>query len=176
MTMASEGASDTIRSEFVTGLRNAHALEKQARQLIERQLERLESYPEVAQALRSHLQETNQQEERIDQLLARFDESRSVIKDAAMQFTANLGAMMHATADDEILKNTFANLAFENFEIASYKSLIAMAKAGGFTQEAQVLEQSLREEQQMASWIDQNVATVTTKYLQLKASGSRADR
>ena len=39
---------------------------------------------------------------------------------------ANLQAMAHSTADDEILKNTFANNAFENFQIAAYKSLIAL--------------------------------------------------
>jgi len=171
-----EGGADTIRSEFVTGLRNAHALEKQARQLIERQLERVESYPDVAQKLRQHLDETNAQEERIDQLLARFDESRSVLKDMATQFMANMGAMAHATADDEILKNTFANLAFENFEIASYRSLISMAQAGGFSQEAQVLQQSLNEEIAMAKWIDENVDAVTQRYLSLKASGAKADR
>ncbi|WP_342587850.1 ferritin-like domain-containing protein [Alsobacter soli] len=175
MTM-SDGGSDTIRSEFITGLRNAHALEKQARQLIERQLERVKSYPDVAQKLRQHLDETNAQEERLDQLLARFDESRSVLKDMATQFMANMGAMTHAMADDEILKNTFANLAFENFEIASYRSLISIAKAGGFSQEAQVLQQSLNEELAMAKWIDEHVDDVTQQYLSLKASGQKADR
>ena len=38
---------------FITGLQNAHALEKQAIQLMERQLERIENYPEVEQLLRS---------------------------------------------------------------------------------------------------------------------------
>ena len=31
--------------------------------------------------------------------------------------------MGHTLAGDEILKNSFANFAFENFEIAAYKSL-----------------------------------------------------
>lgn len=175
MTMSGAN-SDTIRSEFVDGLRNVHAVEKQARQMIERQLERVESYPDVAQRLRQHLDETNAQEERIDQLLARFDEGRSVLKDMATQFMGNMAALTHAAADDEILKNTFANLAFENFEIASYRSLISMAQAGGFSQEAQVLQQSLNEELAMAKWIDENVDSVTQRYLSLRSSGVQADR
>jgi len=34
-------------------------------------------------------------------------------------------------AQDEILKNSFANFAFENYEIAAYKSLYAGLCAGG---------------------------------------------
>lgn len=39
---------------FVTGLQNAHAVEQQALALIDRQLDRLVRYPEVADRLRLH--------------------------------------------------------------------------------------------------------------------------
>jgi ferritin-like metal-binding protein YciE len=168
--------SDDVRDYFVTGLRNAHAVEKQAISLIERQLDRVENYPDVASMLQRHLQETQQQHQRLDQILDQLGESRSMLKDMAMEFGANMQALAHGTADDEILKNTFANLAFENFEIASYKSLICMAEAGGFQQFVSPLQQSLREEQAMASWIDQNVETVTRAFLQRAVSGRKADR
>jgi ferritin-like metal-binding protein YciE len=142
--------SEEVREIFVTGLRNAHGLETQAEQMINRQLERLENYPQVAQQLRNHLAETQQQQQRLDTLLAQFDSSPSSIKEAAMGFMANLQTLSHAVADDEILKNTFANLAFENFEIASYKSLIAMAETFGQTQAIGLLHQSLQEEERMA--------------------------
>ncbi len=176
MSMAMERGSDIIRSELTTGLVNLHAVEKQARQLIERQIARVVNYPAVAQRLRQHLDETNRQEERLDKLLAQFDESRSVLKDMAMQMSANMGAIMHAAADDEILKNTFANLAFENFEIASYKSAICMAEAGSFNDVSRVLQQSLHEEEDMAGWISANVDQVTRQYLDLKSQSEKADR
>lgn len=176
MSMAMERGSDVIRTEFTTALVNLHALEKQARQLMERQIERVDNYPDVAMRLRQHLDETNRQEERLDGLLEQFNESRSMLKDLAMQVTANMGAISHAMADDEILKNTFANQAFENFEIASYKSAICMAEAGGFSDAVRVLEQSLREEERMAEWVASNVETVTRQYLSLKSGGQKADR
>lgn len=176
MSMAMERGSDVIRTEFTTALVNLHALEKQARQLLERQIERVDNYPDVAMRLRQHLDETNRQEERLDGLLEQFNESRSMLKDLAMQVTANMGAISHAMADDEILKNTFANQAFENFEIASYKSAICMAEAGGFSDAVRALEQSLREEERMAEWVASNVETVTRQYLSLKSGGHKADR
>jgi len=168
--------SDDIREYFVTGTRNAHAVEKQAMSLIERQLDRIENYPDVAAMLRRHLEETKEQHERLDRILDQLGESRSVLKDMVLEFGANMQALAHGTADDEILKNTFANLAFENFEIASYKSLICMAQLGGFNQFVSPLQQSLQEEQRMASWIDQNVETVTRAFLQNVVSGRKADR
>ena len=41
-----------IRSIYVTALKNTHAVEMQALQIMERQVERLERYPEMEQALR----------------------------------------------------------------------------------------------------------------------------
>ncbi len=49
---------ESYRDTFITGVVNARALEVQATQLINRQLERIETYPEVADRLRLHLQET----------------------------------------------------------------------------------------------------------------------
>ena len=77
----------------------------------------------------------------------------------------NMMAMAHTVADDEILKNTFANNAFENFEIAAYKSLLALCGAAGAADAKPLLEASLKEEQQMAAWIDANVEKVTMDYL-----------
>jgi len=169
-------AQDVLRDEFVTGLINIHAVEKQAMQLMQRQIDRVEQYPEVAARLRRHLDETNLQHERLDKLLRQFDATPSTLKDFMMQASGNLGAMMHAAADDEILKNTFANAAFENFEAASYESLIAMAEAGGYQDALAPLRQSLQEERDMAQWVHDNVAAITHRYLELKSMGQKADR
>lgn len=167
---------EAINDLFIDGVRNAHSVEKQAIQLIERQLERIENYPDVSTKLREHLAETRQQHERLDRILESLDTSRSVLKDMAMEFSANMGALMHGAADDEILKNTFANNAFENFEIAAYKSLICIAEQGGFSQHVPALQQSLREEEEMARWIDANIETVTRMFIERTKSDQKADR
>lgn len=168
--------SQQAQDEFVTGLKNAHGLETQAEQIMQRQLDRLERYPEVAAQLRVHMQETERQKERLDSLLSQYKASVSTIKEAAMGFMGTLQTLGHSMSDDEILKNTFANLAFENFEIASYKSLIAMAEEFGQTQAIGLLQQSLNEEEKMARWINDNVGAITKQYLSLKAAGQKADR
>jgi ferritin-like metal-binding protein YciE len=165
---------DAINSVFITGLKNAHGVEHQALALIDRQLDHLANYPEVADMLRQHRVETEQQIARIDEILAGFNETNSALKDVALSITGNLAAIAHVFAPDEILKNTFANYAFENFEAAAYKSLITLAEAGSFVTATPLLQMSLREEQAMAAWIDDNNASLTMKYVARRAAGETA--
>ncbi|MBW3560463.1 MAG: ferritin-like domain-containing protein, partial [Proteobacteria bacterium] len=100
--------------------------------------------------------------------------SASAFKDAVLSLGGNMAALGHAAAGDEILKNTYANQAFENFEIASYRSLIVMAEAGSFTSARPLLEMTLREEEAMAAWVAESIPTVTRRFLQLKEAGEQA--
>ena len=163
-----------LRSTFVTGLQNAHAVEQQALGLIDRQLDRLTSYPEVADRLRLHRVETQQQIGRLEEILRSLGESHSSLKDMALNLMGNMAALTHVMAPDEILKNSFVNFAFENFEIASYRSLIVLADAGSFASASSLLETTLREEQAMATWVEESISLLTRKYVGLREEGRTA--
>jgi ferritin-like metal-binding protein YciE len=77
--------------------------------------------------MRQHIQESEQQARRIEELLDLQGTSHSALKDVVTSIGGNLAALAHTVAPDEVLKNTFANFAFEHFEIAAYKSLLTMA-------------------------------------------------
>jgi ferritin-like metal-binding protein YciE len=163
-----------VRDIFVAGLRNAHALEHQALALMDRQIEHLAYYAEVEGRMRAHRGETERQIERLDQILEGLGESHSAIKDATMTFTGNLAAPGHTFAPDEILKDAFANFAFENFEAASCKALITMAHEGGFNAAVPLLQETLQEELAMAAFLDEILPAVVTKFINLKAVGETA--
>jgi ferritin-like metal-binding protein YciE len=160
---------DRLTSLFVTGLKNAHAMEKQALSIMTPQVQRLQHYPEVAERLRSHIEETEGQIGRLDEILDEFDAQPSSIKDLGLSIVGAAAALGHAAAGDEILKNSFANYAFEHFEIASYKSLLTMAENGGLQRFSSKLQESLDEELSMAEWIDRSLPMVTRRYQQLYA-------
>jgi ferritin-like metal-binding protein YciE len=167
-------ADDYLQELFITGLKNAHGVEHQALALMDRQLDHLTNYPEVSEMLRKHRAETEEQIQRIDGLLTGFGTSASVLKDAALSLTGNIAALAHLPAPDEILKNSFANHAFENFEIAAYTSLITMAQEGSFTNATPLLQQSLDEERRMADWVLNSISQVTKKYISLRQAGETA--
>lgn len=167
--------SDNIALEiYLTGLRNAHALEHEATSIMTRQIERLENYPDVKKRLQEHVKETEAQQERLKKILAEFDESPSAVKDMGGHLMGTLAALGHSVAGDEILKNTFANYAFENFEIASYRSLVTLAEANNMERHVALLEQTLGEEIAMASWIEEHMDRVTLRFLTLSREGKTA--
>jgi ferritin-like metal-binding protein YciE len=161
--------SERLQKLFIIGLRNAHALEKQALSIMTPQVSRIEHYPELADRLQSHIEETHGQISRLEEVLSDFGESHSTLKDMALGLAGGMAAIGHSLAGDEILKNSFANYAFENFEIASYKSLITMAEDGGFARALPLLQQTLGEEQSMAEWMDGFLPIVTRRYIELSA-------
>ena len=164
---------DEARDIFITGLRNQHAVENQAIELLERQVGRLENYPEMRERMREHIEESKQQAQRIEEILAGLSTSHSGLKDMAMSLTGNLMALGHTVAPDEVLKNTLANYAFEHYEMAAYKSLIVLADELGHAGKS-LLETSLREEQRMAEWIDAHIGPTTLRFVQRSAAGQTA--
>ncbi|WP_105383511.1 ferritin-like domain-containing protein [Neorhizobium alkalisoli] len=162
------------REIFVTGLKNAHAMENQALSIMKPQVKRIENYPDVAARLEQHIRETEGQIARLEEILSSLAEDHSSLKDMALSAVGTMAALGHSVAGDEILKNSFANFAFENFEIAAYNSLITVAELGGFAGSVPVLQANLDEEIGMAKWLEINLRQTTIKFANLKEAGQAA--
>lgn len=160
------------RDLFITGLKNAHAMENQAHEMLERQVGRMTEYPDLRAKLQAHLQETKSQLKRLEQCLSNLGETTSTIKDATLAFGANIAALGHAMASDEVLKNVFANSGLEAYEIAAYKSLIKMAESAD-PSAVHALTQSLREEEAMANWVAGTVGLTTQQFMEKAESASK---
>jgi ferritin-like metal-binding protein YciE len=167
--------ADEPRMFYVAGLHNAHAMETQAIQLLTRQAERLENYPHIEAKLRQHLEESKAQRARLEEVMGSLDESPSALKEAFLGIGGNFAALSHISASDEIIKNTLANYMFEHFEIASYKSLNAMAEFLGHAPGLAVAQANLREEELMAAWIDEHIQPTTITFMERIKAGATAD-
>ncbi len=172
--MDGDSHGDAVHETYHAGLRNQHAVEMSAIELCRRQVERLEHYPEMKARLQQHATESEAQVQRLEAILARHGSSPSALKSGLMTLTGNLAAALHVPASDEILKNTFANYAFEHYEIAAYTSLIAMAEAVGDTASVSPLQQSLAEEKAMGEFIQAQLIPTTERYLALTRGGTKA--
>jgi ferritin-like metal-binding protein YciE len=172
--MQIEALGDKTRRFLVAGLKDAHAMENQALAIMKPQLERIEAYPEVADMLRLHIRETEEQESRIERILDMIGEDRSTLKDTALRIGGAMAAMGHMPAPDEIVKNSFANHAFEHYEMAAYTSLIAVCEDAGLLDICAEMKKSLAEEEAMADWLADNIGPLTLKYLDRKQAGLQA--
>jgi ferritin-like metal-binding protein YciE len=166
----------TARENLTSWLRDAYAMEGQAIELLEAQINRLESYPEALPRLREHLNETREQQMQVEQCLHRLGTDPSTLKDTAMKFAANVQGMMHAMAGDEVLKHGLGSYAFENFEAGCYESLMVAAETAGEPDIARTCQRIMEQELDMAAWVWDQLPHLTQKYLERVATGAEAKR
>ena len=137
---------------------------------------RLENYPELKAGVAAHLEETRRQQEMVGQLLGKFGEEPSSIKEMVMKLTGNLQSLFNASASDEVLKNLFALYAFEHFEQASYLSLIAMAEECGEAEVASTCRQILQQEEATGEKLRAMIKPITQAYVQREAADMTSAR
>lgn len=159
---------------YVQGIRNAHALETQAIQIMSRQVERLENYPEMKAALQRHIRESEGQQQRLAGVLEKHGTSHSSLKEMVTGLVGNAAAIGHAFTTDEVIKNSFANYAYEHLEQAAYKSLITMAEVVGDTASIPIYQQNLDEEIAFGKACEALIAPTTKRYMELQAAGQTA--
>ncbi|MDX6595582.1 MAG: hypothetical protein QOI72_964 [Solirubrobacterales bacterium] len=145
-------APDDLGRQLDKYLADAHAIEGQSRKLLERGAE-IASPPALAEALSRHLEETVEQEQRLQRRLQERGASTSSLKDAALRLGAlNWAAFMAAQPDTPPKLAGFA-FAVEHLEIASYELLRRVAARASDEQTVAIAVQALVEERRAAAAI-----------------------
>jgi ferritin-like metal-binding protein YciE len=158
-------------------LRDAHAMESQAETMLSTMEGRIENYPQLRKRITQHLKETQHQAQRLEDAMGRLGGGRSAMKDTAASVTTLMHNMVTALAGDEVMKGVLTGYTFEHYEIGSYRILIAAAETLGDKETARICRENLREEEEMAQWLSQNVDQITAEYLEREMRGSeRAKR
>lgn len=156
---------DKQTETLVTWLRDAHAMERATIDNIDRLLDRMRRYPAFCERYRQHLIESRLQLTRIESALRTLDADNSALKDAMMRALGVVQAFGTAVADDEPVKHCLAALSYENFEIASYISLSAACMECGHAEIRDLMEGSLKEEREMARWLETYIPQITVEFL-----------
>jgi ferritin-like metal-binding protein YciE len=146
-----EGAdAEKINSSLLSYLRDAHALEGQAIELLEAGAERVDD-EQLEAAFREHLKQTKGHRHRIAALLKERGAGPSSLKDAALKAGGlNLSAFLGAQPDSTTKLAGFA-FAFEQLEVAAYELLKRVAERAGDEEAIAAAEQILAEERHAAA-------------------------
>jgi ferritin-like metal-binding protein YciE len=141
-------AEKTINDLFLHELSDVYSAEKQLTKALPK-LARAATNPELSAAFRTHLEETEGQIERIDQIVEKMGLRLKRIKCAAMEGLVEEGKEVI----DEIGKGPVLDAALigaaqkvEHYEIASYGTLAAFAKQMGEQDALKLLLETLKEE------------------------------
>jgi ferritin-like metal-binding protein YciE len=167
---------EVTKETLIEWLRDAHAMEHQAIEMLERQSSRVEHYPELKAQIQSHLVESRWQADQVEKCLERLGSDSSMIKEGIGKFMGNVGALTNSAAGDEVVKNSIADYAFEHFEMACYRSLVAAADELGENEVKRVCQDILEQEEAMADWMQEYLPEVTQQYLRREATSQSAKR
>lgn len=162
------------RDIMLDWLRDAHAMERASIDNLRRQVEHLDHYPDIKAKFQQQLQLTQSQEDRIDQALQTMGADKSSIKDAVTRFAGRAQALLAGSAEDEVVKQATTTLAYEEWEIANFRALAAVAQHEGEVSMASMFEEMAEEKEEMADWLADSIPDITRRYLSLRASGAPA--
>jgi ferritin-like metal-binding protein YciE len=144
-----EKGADDLGRELVKYLRDAHALEAQALQLLEAGPAIAELEP-LAALFREHLDQTREHQRLVDERLAELGSRPSRFQAAAMRVGAfNIGGFFKGQPDTPAKLAGFA-YAFEALETGAYELLARTARRAGDEQTAALAER-IRGEEQLAA-------------------------
>ncbi|SAL86742.1 hypothetical protein AWB74_07827 [Caballeronia arvi] len=141
-------AVTTLNDLFIHGLSDIYSAEKQLTKALPR-LARAATNPELSTAFKTHLEETQGQVERIDQVVESTSVKLKRVKCVAMEGLVEEGQEQI----EEIEKGPILDAALiaaaqkvEHYEIAAYGTLATLAKKLGYTDGMKLLLETLEEE------------------------------
>ena len=153
------------KETLLSWLNDAYSMEKGQVQVLENHVKDAQDKPEIHRKLAEHLELTRRHADMVEQCVARMGGSTSSVKTAMGTVAGFFQGRSTGAAPDELVKNALSDYAAEHFEIACYRALITGARALGASDVAQVCEQILREEEDMARWLESRLPMVVQQYL-----------
>lgn len=135
-----------LRETFIEELKDLYDAEKQISKALPKMAKAAE-HEELKEAFETHLEETQGQIERLEKVFQLFDETPKGKKCKAMEGLVEEGKdLIDEEEGDAAL--ICAAQKIEHYEIASYGSLISWARLLGEDEAADLLEETLGEEEQ----------------------------
>ena len=160
----------TSENVLVPWLDDAHAMEHALVQVFEAHFNQAAEQPVVAARLEEHIAATRRHELAIKGCIERLAHRPSVLKAGAGSILGTLQTLSTGILGDAVLRNFLADYAAQKYQIAFYKVVMAAAADMGDVTTLQTCQEILREEQDMAAWIEREIPTVVRDTLRQKAA------
>lgn len=155
----------TPEETLETWLNNAYGMELSLERVLKHRLHDTEDQPHMHSRIQQHLEETKRHAERVRECIERRGGSVSRTRGGIGAIGGMITSMATEFAEDEPVKNALSDYAAEQFEVASYRSIVAAAERVGDDHTARVCREILEEDERMANWLKEQIPDVTKKFL-----------
>jgi ferritin-like metal-binding protein YciE len=169
--------SHHFKDTLISWLNDAHSMEDGLTRILENHANDAKDFPQIQTKLQQHLEVTKRHADMVKQEIKRLGGGTSPVDTVKNTFGNMFGTMQGVVtggAEDQMIKNALSDYAAEHFEIACYKALIAGAQAYGDTQLVRTCETILRDEEEMAHFLEQHLPMLVNDYSLFKISQEKA--
>lgn len=138
----------TLEEAFIRGLSDAYSAEKQMTKALPK-LAKAATSPELSEGFLTHLEETQNQVTRIEQLVEAHGLKLERMKCKAMEGLVEEGDETVKEIEKGPIRDVMliaGGQKVEHYEIATYGCLVEMAKKLGYTEGVKLLKETLAEE------------------------------
>lgn len=160
--------AQTAIDQLITWLDDAHAMESGLAGILQSHTAHFSEFPEALARVQRHVAETQQHARRLEQCLEQLGRTPSGVKSMLSSLMGTVEGATTTIFSDRLVKDVLSDYAAEQFEVACYTALVAVATRLGYTDIARLCEENLREDQAMAQWLLEQLPDVVS-YEVLKA-------
>ncbi|WP_147418225.1 DUF892 family protein [Salinisphaera sp. Q1T1-3] len=158
--------AETTHDTLIAWLQEAHAFAQHGETMLGGRAEALSSdYPVLSNRLNEHVAETRQHRREIAQLLDDLGADTSTAKDIGGKLSALGHSWGTQLSGETPVQAVAASIAFEHFEIANYRALIAVADIAEAGQVKATLESLVADDVAMSQWLDDTLIDITRRYV-----------
>jgi ferritin-like metal-binding protein YciE len=165
---------DISRELLISDARTLHAVQKNAKAMMKRVIDRLDDYPAAKARLQAHLGDKDNEMQRLEKILGDLGEETSALQDSTMSMMGGMTGAMTAGLEDDILQTSMVTFGLASYEICAYEGMIELAQKAGEVRAVPLLKSCLEEERAMAAWLHANMSGTQDRYLALRGVKGRA--
>jgi ferritin-like metal-binding protein YciE len=158
------------KEHLVAWLNDAYSMENALVQTLENHADDAKNHPQMEARIRRHIEETRHHAELVESCVRRLGADTSTMKNIAGTLFGTMQGIATGMYEDELVKNALMDFAAEQFEIACYKALIVAAEDLGDHETAHICRTILRDEEEMAGFLSQNLPMIVHETLGITAS------
>ncbi len=153
---------------LIRWLKDAHAMELNVIQVLKKHAEEASDYPQIKNKIEEHCKVSERHAESVKECLQSLGEDTSSLKEGISKVIGNLQGMASGLMSDTLAKNAIMDHATEHFEMATYKAISIAATELGEDTIADKCNEIMKEEEEMAIWLENNMEFVVTEVLNQK--------
>jgi ferritin-like metal-binding protein YciE len=161
------------RELLISDTRTLHAIQKNAKAMMKRVIDRLDDYPAAKERLQAHLGDKDKEMQRLEKILGELGEETSALQDSTMSMMGSMTGAMTAGLEDDILQTSMVTFGLASYEICAYEGMIELAQKAGETRAVPLLKSCLEEERAMAAWLHDHMSETQDRYLALRSAKGR---